>query len=143
MKKNFSSTYSIILILVCISSSLYFNPENSVIKENDSFFDKVTDIVDEQELEIFDNDISYRIKKIETPGSYQLRGFFSQDSFVDLDSDGDIIEWADYEDIKDDGWDSSNILDFRIDSNYQTNPDCWPDQNDTYYYLKDIDYPYP
>ncbi|MHA1218972.1 MAG: hypothetical protein ACTSO5_09865, partial [Candidatus Heimdallarchaeaceae archaeon] len=137
-----STTYSILLILVCLSSSFYYVPTISEIEE-DSFFDNIIDTIDEKELETPDEVLNYRVKKIETPGDYQLRGFFSQDNFIDIDSDGDIVEWGAYDDVKDAGWDSSNRLYHRIDSSYQSTPDLWPDQIDTYYYLKDYDWPYP
>ena len=138
-----SSFYSVLLILVCLSSSFYYVPTISEIEE-DSFSDNVSDTIDEKELETPNEVLNYKIKKIETPGDYQLRGFFSQNSFINIDSDGDVVEWGTYEDVENLGWDSStNLLHHRIDSSYQSNPDLWPEQNETYYYLKDSDWPYP
>ncbi|MHA2256234.1 MAG: hypothetical protein ACXAAM_09185, partial [Candidatus Heimdallarchaeaceae archaeon] len=136
---------TIFLFSLFLSSIVYFNP--NLVNEVDTDNTQInTNIVDSSETSgrttNQETDSSFRVKTIETPGDYQLRGFFSEHSFVDVDSDGDIIEWMKYDSIKDVGWDSSDTIAPRIDSNYQSFPDLWPDQSDTYYYPKDRDWPY-
>ena len=136
---------TILLFSLFLSSTLYLNPDqfdNELFNPSEidntinpaSFSDRTTHEKP---------DTSFRVKTIETPGDYQLRGFFSQNNFIDIDPDGGIIEWGNYDDIKDTGWDEPQDKVYRIDSNYLQNPDLWPSQSDTYYYLKDTKPPYP
>jgi len=67
------------------------------------------------------------IKKIDTPGNFLVKGFFSHDTMVNLDSNGTVYEWENYNDMRYQPW-QSNYVRFRIDSAY---PTTWPDQPNT------------
>ncbi|MEE9410569.1 MAG: hypothetical protein V3V41_06550, partial [Candidatus Heimdallarchaeota archaeon] len=142
MKKVMYAFKTSFIIALFLSSIFFYSPivfeennQNISPKTNDSTQTPVEDIPTNP-----DTDTLFR--SIETPGSYNLRGFFSQRNFIDIDSDGEIIEWENYDDIKDTGWQGPNDIEYRIDSNYLKNPDIWPEQNNTYYYLKHTSPPY-
>ncbi len=142
VKDTIVSTF--VIIILSFNSFYYFNPD--LLSNQESDIDQnIIPNIDSPVLKPPDinDDYPISVKKIETPGDYQLRGFFSQDDFIDIDPDGEIIEWRAFSDVKDEGWDSYNLVYHRIDSNYQFSPDLWPNQNDTYYHLKDRDWPYP
>ena len=145
MGSSKASSVSFLLILLCITSISYFHPaildenKSSIIPEIEGY-SQSSNVNSPANSDV---DSSPRIKRIQTPGSPKLRGFFSQNNFIDIDPDGDIIEWVNYDEIKDIGWDGPADKVYRIDSNYHSNPDLWPEQNDTYYYLKDKNPPYP
>ncbi|NPD89276.1 MAG: hypothetical protein HGN29_11170, partial [Asgard group archaeon] len=130
---------TVFFVTLFFSSTLYLNPD--LFDENELFNpSEIDNSINPSDISERTNhekpDSSFRVKTIETPGDYQLRGFFSQDNFIDIDSDGDVVEWRAYEDVYVEGWDSSLSFECKIDSNYQAVPDLWPDQIDTYYYLK-------
>ena len=115
MRKNSSLVYSIFLILLCLNSIIYFNPDYSQnqdfksISENDipSVIDddKTDEIIDET-----NNNIDFPIRKIDTPGNFQTKAFFFYNDWLDIDSDGLGFELEEYEIMKDDG---ANCLEIR------------------------------
>ena len=131
-------TLSSAIVISIVSTSVFLNPQFSSLfnQTNDQ---SIESSPDSKVDNIPNNGDGYpTIKKIETPGNYTLRGFFSQNSLINMGSDGYCVEWANYEDIKDSGWTGYGSMDYIISSNYQYNPDCWPSQADSYYKLRDL-----
>ncbi len=76
--------------------------------------------------------ISSGIKKTVIPGDYLLQGFFAHNSFVNVDEDGSVYEFNNYEDMYDKG-SSSTYKRYKMDGG-QTG---WPSSTNTYYYLEE------
>jgi len=140
MKLNFSTA----IIISIVFTSFLLNPQLiSLINKSNNQSTESSPETQTNNIPNYDDDVS-TIKKIETPGHYALKAFFSQNNIINIGPEGDALEWVSYDDIRYSGWSSSySTMDFRIDSSYTYNPDCWPNQVDTYTYMKDNGYPYP
>jgi len=101
MLKKIDKIYCLLLIVLCLNSILYLhnvegnpvNPkiENSPLLEDEALLPTIEEGIGDIETNAIINDT------IITTGNYKLQGFFTHDSFVDLDSNGYVFEWENYD----------------------------------------------
>ena len=138
MKRGLDFVKSSFFIVLFLSSMFFYFPIE-FNENNQNIYPKTKDYTSTPVEDLPTNpNTDALFRSIETPGSYKLKGFFCHDEFVNLDSDGEVFEWENYDDMKDYGSSSEELL-FRVDSNY---PDTWPDQADTFYLLEETNWPY-
>ncbi|MHA1218207.1 MAG: hypothetical protein ACTSO5_05915 [Candidatus Heimdallarchaeaceae archaeon] len=106
MKRKESSLMSILLIVLCLNSIVYYDIQYSDIENEEEFLDMYPINEFEIEYDSLPDDDSFLIKKETIPGNYITKGFFSYDDILSspLDSDGISYEWTDYEGISQVGW---------------------------------------
>ncbi|MCK4895226.1 MAG: hypothetical protein KAS47_00330, partial [Candidatus Heimdallarchaeota archaeon] len=114
MKNKLITSFSILYIFLCINSMIYYQPQ---ITPSDSIDNKLTDLNLDEPQNPYDDNLDYQdesedllpIKKIETPGDYQLKGYFFHSDYLDIDADGLGWELREYDVMKDDGANSLEI----------------------------------
>ncbi|MHA2309363.1 MAG: hypothetical protein ACXABJ_08810, partial [Candidatus Heimdallarchaeaceae archaeon] len=160
MKVGFKSLWGSFFILLCLSSFLYFEIENSIddlnnkiIQNNDLGFE---DSSLDNKIEDIENADSKPISKALIPGNGKTFAYFPHsDSIVDPEgieyaSGGqNVYQWETYDDIKDKGADNA-YLDWRADwrsldtfekYNWESDPPayfyCWPVAADSWTLFRD------
>ncbi len=108
MKNHKSSLFSIIFFVLFLNSLIYHSPQNDLLNVDDStisdYIESIEDIIPDQEEILDDQEPTVsRIKKVDTPGDYQLQGYFFHNDVLDIDADGLGFELEEYEIMKDDG----------------------------------------
>ena len=117
MYKNKSQIYSILLISLCFTSLVYFNQKNDILDFVDPSISDYTDQIeninpdttDLEDISDSPDTSSLLVKKVDTPGSYQLQAYFFHNDELEIDNDGLGWELDEYEDMKDDGANSASI----------------------------------
>ncbi|NHJ85369.1 MAG: hypothetical protein FK734_07890, partial [Asgard group archaeon] len=94
--------YSVLLMILCLQSLLYLTNIGGDLVEETTIDSPVEEM---QQSPILDDEIGNIEPQaivndtITTPGNYKLQGYFTQNSFVDLDANGYVFEWERYEDL--------------------------------------------
>ncbi|MBY9001749.1 MAG: hypothetical protein KGD64_12600, partial [Candidatus Heimdallarchaeota archaeon] len=143
MKFNLDYINAIIIILSVSSSLAYYEYRIPEFEENNPIAEKLNQL----DLKI-DNSNDPSIHKGKKPvgvlestlieGDYFLAGYFTHNEFVSLDDDSSVYVLEEYDDMKNEA-NSAISTSFYMD---YTESSTWPDQIDTYYPLKDTNYPY-
>jgi len=91
-------------MVLCLNSILYLHnvlgdsilpeEENILLVDNESLLPSNEDGIGDIETNAIINDT------ITTNGNYKLLGLFTQNNFVDLDSNGYVFEWENYDDMR-------------------------------------------
>ncbi|MGC9779715.1 MAG: hypothetical protein HZR80_10775 [Candidatus Heimdallarchaeota archaeon] len=105
MLRKQSKIYCLFLLILFINSLIYYSEikgeEHSVNKKDDLESASPTST----NAENIPN-LPGIVDSINTSGSFKLRAFFTQDNFVDIDENGYVYEWEDYNDVRYNGEDS-------------------------------------
>ncbi|NHJ48537.1 MAG: hypothetical protein FK733_12200 [Asgard group archaeon] len=132
MLKKRTIYFGFLALLICFSTFVYF--EGVLGRIDPVILPKTNDILEEVSIpDIENNEILADIPAdptTNTSGNYKTVGYFTQDSFVDLDENGYVFEWEKYDDVKDDSANFYNV-DF-IQNNDSANPSIYWHPLDTW-----------
>ncbi|MHA1417123.1 MAG: hypothetical protein ACTSRR_12820, partial [Candidatus Heimdallarchaeaceae archaeon] len=133
-QKHIIITINFLLIL---QSLLYIQNISNSQKDRQNITQIIPgNIEDNQQESIYHSDVSStNVHTTLTQGTNKTFGFFTQDSYVNLDSDGNVFQWEKYDVVKDTG-DNSVYADFAMDYSYSY---TWPSSPNSYVPLIDIE----
>ena len=105
MQKSTSSLFSVFFIVLCLNSIVYYDIQNSNIKDADngiSGLDPTNDLV--TNIDPLPDDDSFLIRQEKIPGNYFTKGFFSYSDIITSPnaSEGSVYQFEDYNDISHD-----------------------------------------
>ncbi len=131
--KKLSKIYCLFLLILFINSLIYY----SEINGEDPSVDNLTETQLSPHLSIIDENILIPLEianTINTSGSFKTRAFFTQDNFVDIDDNGYVFEWEEFDDVKGDE-ENSVYANFQQYSG-SSDPDIFWPPVDTYQQLR-------
>lgn len=126
--KKVSRFYSLFLMVLCLNSLFYLTN----VEYEEPVKTPIADVLGlppsiEDEIVVRPDVLA---ETINTSGTYKTVAYFTQDSFVDLDVNGYVFEWENYEDVKDDPINFQAVNFFH--ANDSANPDLFWHPLDTF-----------
>ncbi|MCK4845136.1 MAG: hypothetical protein KAS95_05660, partial [Candidatus Heimdallarchaeota archaeon] len=145
MKIELNFLKSIIIILSIACSLVYFDPsipETDILEIDEGEYISEKDIIlqyingdDDLDASTIDGNKPIGVLSSTTiEGNYALAGYFTHDQFTTLDDDGSVYVLEDFKDMR-------NKAALTVSSTFEmdtTGDPTWPDQEDTYMPLKDL-----